>query len=55
MNDESTLKLAEAINRLAAALEKLAPSGLGSGVHVYHHGIPLSPYPGTYGPQGTVW
>jgi len=47
MSDEAAKELAQAMNRLAAAIESLRGGGLAPGVQVYHHGIPpqqLTPY-----------
>ena len=39
MTDESAKLLAEAITKLAAAIEKAMTPAIG-GVHIYHHGAP---------------
>lgn len=49
MTDETAKHLAEAMNRLAAAIERVAGPGLGMslqpGIHVHHHGMPLATPP----------
>ena len=56
MTDEAALKLAEAINRLAAAIESVKGSGMTGGIQVHHTGLPsyqpsvFSPY--WQNPQG---
>ena len=41
MTDEGAKALAEAMKELAGAIRSISsPAALGSGVHVYHHGLP---------------
>lgn len=52
MNEETTLKLIEAMNRLAAVLDRVTGGGsLMGGIQVYHHGIPSYPNPYYQPPQ----
>lgn len=59
MTEEAAKQLAEAMNRLAAAIERATAGGMG-GLHVHHHGIPypvapLYPQQPGYFPIGPVW
>ncbi len=50
MTDESAKLLAEALNRSAAAIERLGGMGtLGGGIHIYHHGDQPSVVPSVPG------
>ena len=48
MTDEAAKELADAMNRLATAIESVRGQGLMGGIQVHHHG-----YPATISPQ--VW
>ncbi len=56
MTDESAKLLAEALNRFAAAIERLAGMGsMAGGIHIYHHGDqPTSPW-AHMPPNRTTW
>lgn len=45
MTDEAALKLAAAMERLAAAIEQASGMHtLGGVIHIYHHDAPMGPY-----------
>lgn len=50
MTEETAKALAEAMNRLAAAIESIrSPGSIGGGIQVYHHGMhPIQPHYGAY-------
>lgn len=62
MSEETAKALAEAMNRLAAAIERVSGGG-GFGIHLYHHNVPsppasfprpnTNPWPPTYGGIGS--
>jgi hypothetical protein len=61
MTDESAKELADAMNRLAAAIESVRGQGLMNSIQVHHTGIPYplppcqQPWPQPYGPQWGTW
>lgn len=59
LTDETAKLLIEALNRMSAAIERVAGANtLGGGVHIYHHNCPT---PGVYPlqppayPLGPTW
>jgi hypothetical protein len=58
MNDEAALKLAAAMDRLAAAIESVRGLGLVGGIQVHHHNAPVlgaQPYQQPWPPFGPNW
>jgi hypothetical protein len=44
MDAETAKQLADAMNRLASALESLRGGSLGGGINIYHHGLGPVPH-----------